>query len=87
MDRMERDQIRKCGLRFWFPAGDKLRAWPSGSSAAHGHAPAPSWQFDRGRFENFLGDQNLEAGIDLFWATRVTDVEVGDPHRVTIAPP
>ena len=35
------------------------------------HAPVPSWQFDRGRFENYLGERNHEAGIDLFGATRV----------------
>ncbi len=37
-----------------------------------------------GRFENYLGEQNLEAGIDLFGGSFITQVEVGDPHRVTI---
>jgi flavin-dependent dehydrogenase len=86
MDHMERDQIRKCGLRFWFPAGDNSSLAERIERGPTAHAPVPSWQFDRGRFENYLGEQNLEAGIDLFGATRVTDVEIGDPHRVTITP-
>ncbi len=86
MEHMERDQIRKCGLRFWFPAGDNSSIAERIERGPTAHAPVPSWQFDRGRFENYLGERNDEAGIDLFGATRVTDVEIGDPHRVTIAP-
>jgi flavin-dependent dehydrogenase len=86
MEHMENDQIRKCGLRFWFPAGDNSSLAERIERGPSAHAPVPSWQFDRGRFENYLGDRVLEAGIDLFGATRVTDVEVGDPHVVTIAP-
>jgi flavin-dependent dehydrogenase len=86
MEHMERDQIRKCGLRFWFPAGDNSSLAERIERGPKAHAPVPSWQFDRGRFENYLGDQNLDARIDLFGATRVTDVEIGDPHRVTIVP-
>ena len=47
--------------------------------------PVPSYQLDRGKFENFLAEQALEAGIDLFGGSCINDVEVGDPHRVTIA--
>ena len=83
MDHMERDQIRKCGLRFWFPAGDNSDLSERIERGPSAHAPVPSWQFDRGRFENFLGEQNLEAGIDLFGSSRIVDVEVGDPHVIT----
>jgi flavin-dependent dehydrogenase len=84
MEHMERDQIRKCGLRFWFPAGDNSSLAERVERGPRAHAPVPSWQFDRGRFENFLGEKNLEAGIDLFQGSFITNVEVGDPHRVTI---
>jgi flavin-dependent dehydrogenase len=84
MDHMERDQIRKCGLRFWFPAGDNSQIAERIERGPRAHAPVPSWQFDRGRFENYLGERNHEAGIDLFGGSFVTQVEVGDPHRVTI---
>ncbi len=83
-EHMQRDQVRKCGLRFWFPAGDNSQIAERIERGPTGHAPVPSWQFDRGRFENYLGERNLEAGIDLFGGSFITQVEVGDPHRVTI---
>jgi len=84
MDHMESAQIRKCGLRFWFPAGDNSSLAERIERGPTGHAPVPSWQFDRGRFENFLGEQNLEAGVDLFGGSWIDEVEIGDPHVVTI---
>jgi flavin-dependent dehydrogenase len=84
MEHMQRDQVRKCGLRFWFPAGDNSSIAERIERGPTAHAPVPSWQFDRGRFENYLGDRNHEAGIDLFAGSFITKVEVGDPHRVTI---
>src|ERR1700749_5168086 len=86
MEHMKKDQIRKCGLRFWFPAGDNSSIAERIERGPTAHTPVPSWQFDRGRFENYLGERNHEAGIDMFGATRVIDVEVGDPHVVTFAP-
>ena len=84
MEHMKRDQVRKAGLRFWFPAGDNSQIAERIERGPTAHAPVPSWQFDRGRFENYLGERNLEAGIDLFGGSFITQVEVGDPHRVTI---
>jgi len=84
MDHMETQQVRKCGLRFWFPAGDNSNITQRIERGPRAHAPVPSWQFDRGRFENFLGEQNDAAGVDLFGGSFITNVEVGDPHRVTI---
>jgi flavin-dependent dehydrogenase len=84
MEHMETQQVRKCGLRFWFPAGDNSNLAERIERGPRAHAPVPSWQFDRGRFENYLGAQNDAAGIDLFPGSFITNVEVGDPHRVTI---
>ncbi len=84
MEHMEKEQVRKCGLRFWFPAGDNSSLSERIERGPRAHAPVPSWQFDRGRFENYLGEQNLDAGVDLFGGSFITEVEVGDPHEVTI---
>ncbi len=84
MDHMESSQIRKCGLRFWFPAGDNRSLAERIERGPRAHAPVPSWQFDRGRFENYLGERNHAAGVDLFGGSWIDEVEVGDPHRVTI---
>jgi flavin-dependent dehydrogenase len=85
MDHLENDQIRKCGLRFWFSAGDNSVLADRVERGPKEHPPVPSWQFDRGRFENFLGEQCLQAGIDLFGGSFITGVDVAsDPHTVTI---
>jgi flavin-dependent dehydrogenase len=83
-DHLEQDQIHKCGLRFWFPAGDNSDLSQRVERGPHKHPPVPSYQLDRGRFENFLADRAREAGIDLFGGRFVQDVEFGDDrHRVT----
>src|SRR3546814_20491320 len=47
--------------------------------------PTPSWQIDRGRFENFLGKRALALGVDFRAAATVRAVELGegdDAHLV-----
>jgi flavin-dependent dehydrogenase len=84
MDHMQNRQVRKSGLRFWFSAGDNRNLAERVELGATAHTPVPSWQFDRGRFENFLMEENLKAGVDVFQGAFITNVEVGDPHEVTI---
>ena len=84
MDHLETRQVRKSGLRFWFSAGDNRNLAERVELGATGHLPVPSWQFDRGRFENFLMEENVKAGIDVFQGAFITGVEVGEPHVVTI---
>jgi flavin-dependent dehydrogenase len=84
MDHMQKRQVQKSGLRFWFGAGDNRNLAERIELGATAHTPVPSWQFDRGRFENFLAEKNVEADNDLFQGAFITDVEVGDPHVVTI---
>ena len=44
----------------------------------------PSYQVDRGRFENFLWDRIEEAGVELFGGTTIDDIEFGDEqHTIT----
>jgi flavin-dependent dehydrogenase len=82
-DHLENEQIHKCGLRFWFPAGDNSDLSQRIERGPHKHPPVPSYQLDRGRFENFLADKCVEAGVDHFRGRFIQDVEIGDPHEVT----
>jgi hypothetical protein len=61
------------------PAGDNSNLAERIERRPRAHTPVPSWQFDRGRFENYLGEQNDAAGIDLFPGSFITNVEVGIP--------
>ncbi len=59
---LEAEQIRKFGFRFFFSdrRTDIDQCTELGVSQL---LPAPSWQIDRGRFENFLGERARAAGV------------------------
>lgn len=84
-EHMERDEVEKFGLRWWFPAGDNREIAERIERGPAGPLAHPTFQLDRGRFENYLGERCLEAGVDLFGGSFITDVDLeADPHVVTI---
>ncbi len=79
-------QLPKLGLRFFFPAGDNSRIEDRLELGGKRYAPCPSYQLDRGRFENFLADQCLQQGIEFIDRADVKSIEVarrGSNHQVT----
>jgi flavin-dependent dehydrogenase len=80
---MEAEQIRKFGFRFFFSEGrqDIERCTELGVSQV---LPTPSWQLDRGRFENFLGEQARALGIEFRDGAMVrsVDLDAGSAHSV-----
>ena len=83
-DHIESDQLEKAGLRFFFPAGDNSDITQRAEWGDRAFAPVPTYQLDRGRFENELGRRCLDMGIDLRGGCRVQDVDLGgDEHTVT----
>ena len=83
-DHLANDQVEKCGLRFWPPAGDNSSLAQRVELGPSDYPAVTTFQFDRGRLENYLGDKNREVGNDLFSGSFITGIEVGDPHEVTI---
>lgn len=83
-EHLETEQVRKYGLRYFFGNGtDALRdCTEMGVSRL---LPTPSWQLDRGRFENFLGERALGLGIDFRHGAVVRTIDLADGddmHRV-----
>jgi flavin-dependent dehydrogenase len=64
-DHIVADQLPKLGLRFFFPFDDNSAIENRLELGGKRFAPCPSYQLDRGRFENFLAEQCLAAGIDF----------------------
>ena len=84
-DHLESDQLPKLGLRFFFPAGDNRDIAGRLEWGSAGFAPVPSYQLDRGSFENELFRRNLVSGVHAFDACRVEDVELGrGEHSVMV---
>jgi len=81
---LDAEQIRKFGLRYFFSEGrdDIENVTELGVSR---YLPAPSYQIDRGTFENFLGAEVRRRGIEFRDATTVRGFEIGEgdaPHHV-----
>ena len=74
-------QLPKLGLRFFFPHGDNSRIEDRLELGGKRYAPCPSYQLDRGRFENFLGDQCLAKDIRFVDEASIEDVEIGRGGR------
>jgi flavin-dependent dehydrogenase len=85
-DHIDRDQLPKMGVRFWFPAGDNEDLTRRAEYGPPFRPATPTYQLARGRFENELARRNLEAGVDLFDGARVEEVDLGgEQHRVTVS--
>jgi len=63
-EHLDTEQIRKFGFRFFFSEGCEQvdRCTELGVSQL---LPTPSWQLDRGRFENFLGSHARALGVEF----------------------
>jgi len=87
-EHLDAQQIRKYGFRFFFSEGrqDIDRCSEVGVSRA---LPTPSWQIDRGRFENFLGERVRSLGIAFLDGAVVLGIDLAETcssdarHRVS----
>ncbi len=81
-------QLKKFGFRFFFSDGRRDIDQVTELGASRPLA-VPSWQIDRGIFENFLGHEVQRRGIRFVDTALIREVELADeaargaPHRVT----
>lgn len=82
-EHLENEQIRKFGFRFFFSEGrhDIDRCTELGVSRL---LPTPSWQLDRGRFENFLGAQARALGVDFIDGASVRGIAFGTNEQAHV---
>lgn len=86
-DHMKEKQLRKFGFRFFFSEGrrDIDQVTEIGASR---FLAVPSYQIDRGIFENFLGEEAQRRGVKFLDRAIVRGIELApagsaEPHRVT----
>jgi flavin-dependent dehydrogenase len=74
-EHLDGEQIRKFGFRFFFSDGrrDIDRCTELGVSRI---LPTPSWQIDRGRFENFLGEEARRRGVRFLDGATVRGIDM-----------
>ena len=85
-DHLDAEQLPKAGLRFFWSAGDNTDLGQRAELGAVVIPPVPSWQLDRGRFENELMARNrAQENTEVPDGCEVTDVELRDgDHLVTL---
>jgi 2-polyprenyl-6-methoxyphenol hydroxylase-like FAD-dependent oxidoreductase len=83
-EHLDAAQVRKFGFRFFFSDGcAELDRCPElGISRVF---PTPTWQLERGTFENFLGREIERRGIEFMQGVTVRAIETGAPHVVRAA--
>jgi flavin-dependent dehydrogenase len=80
------EQLPKNGLRFFFGAGDNTAIEPRLEVGGTKFPPVPSYQLDRGRFENFLAEHCTSLGIEFIDRATVEHVHFADgraDHRIS----
>ena len=76
------EQLPKFGLRFFFK--ESYQTLAEGTEVGGStFFTAPSYQLDRGRFENFLADANREMGVMRFDGCRVREVVLDNSDEGT----
>lgn len=83
-DHIRGDQLPKLGLRFFFPHADNTDLSRRPEIGPADFPSVPSYQLDRGRFENYLHDLNVRSGITIRDGARVqaVDIRPGESHEV-----
>ncbi|MEQ8667880.1 MAG: hypothetical protein RIC12_01825 [Pirellulales bacterium] len=85
-------QLPKFGLRFFFK--DALQTLAEGTEVGGSHFfSAPSYQIDRGRFENFLADTVVDMGATVLSGSQLREVHLKlaeesasqTDHRITLS--
>ena len=87
-EHIRNEQLPKLGLRYFMPAGRNDAIERRLEFGGNVFLETPSFQLDRGRFENHLGKVAIEAGVQFLAETRVRDVRL-DPegdHEIEIKP-
>ncbi|TAN03735.1 MAG: halogenase [Rhodanobacteraceae bacterium] len=78
---LDSEQIRKFGFRFFF--SDGCAGLDRSTELGISHVfPTPTWQLERGSFENFLAREAERQGIELMQDVMVRALEPGVPHAV-----
>jgi flavin-dependent dehydrogenase len=81
-DYLEKHELPKHGLRFFFPSHDKENISSRVELGPRERLPAPSHQLDRGTLENHLAKRTRELGTDFTLGATVKDVFLSDKGHV-----
>jgi flavin-dependent dehydrogenase len=77
-DHLQTQQLRKLGIRMFFSMGDNSRIEDRLEMGSNRHFYVPTYQIDRGRFENVLAATAAKLGVTILTSSKVTDVHISE---------
>ena len=82
---LDERHLRKFGFRFFFSEGERDLARTTELGASH-YLTTPSWQIDRGIFENFLAEEAVRRGARFDHGTSVKRIalDAATGHRIEL---
>ena len=82
---LKASQLRKAGLRYFFSRGANTDVAARIEMGASYFPPVPSYQINRGRFENTLIADNIRLGVEFWDRCKAMDVKQdGDIYHTTV---
>lgn len=83
-EHLKEEQIEKAGVRYFFSFEGNQDITRRMEVGLKRFPPVPGYQLDRGRLENYLYRANCDDGVTFWDNCRVTDISVGNPHKITV---
>lgn len=81
-DHLQTAQLRKLGIRLFFsaPSNDKIEERVEMGS--NSHFAVPTYQIDRGIFENHIADRARDLGVEVITESKVTSVSLSSVDQL-----
>lgn len=83
---LQTDQLRKLGIRLFFSASSNEKIEERVEMGSNSHFAVPTYQIDRGTFENHIADRVKDAGVEILTESKVTSVNlsaINELHTLT----
>ena len=77
-DHLRTEQLRKLGIRLFFSSSDNLAIDKRSEMGSNSYFHVPTYQIDRGRFENHLLSTLENLGVQILPSSRVTEISISD---------
>lgn len=84
-DHLKTEQLRKLGIRLFFSSADNRAIEKRSEMGSNTYFHVPTYQIDRGRFENHLLSRLEGLGVQILPMSRVTEITISEsktPHTV-----
>ena len=81
-EHLDKFQLRKLGTRFFFRSAEDQKLDTCLELGANRFFPLPTYQIDRGVFENFLAEECAVKGIEFYDESTVKDFEIKQGEKL-----